>query len=90
MAETPHQVDPQLATAWLRGRLIVTEARLGDVLDEVRRYYPGTILTLNPKLNQIHVTGTFHLDEPAVLLTGLSRTLPFQMVTVADRLAVLY
>ncbi|SLM48597.1 putative Iron dicitrate transmembrane sensor FecR [Nitrospira japonica] len=89
-ADPPHAIDPRMATAWLRGHLMVTDARLGDVLDEVRRYYPGTIIILNPTLNQIHVTGTYHLDQPAALLTTLSRTLPFHMVTVADRLAVLY
>ncbi|BCA53922.1 hypothetical protein W02_10620 [Nitrospira sp. KM1] len=89
-SEEPHSIEVHIATGWLRNRLTVTSALLGDVIDEVRRYYPGTIIIANPQLRLIHVTGTYHLNEPAALLATLSKTLPFHMVAVTDRLTILY
>lgn len=86
----PYDVDVAMATAWLHGRLVVTSARLGDVLNEVRRYHPGTIIVWNRELERTRITGTYNLNDPAKLLVTLSKTLPFHMVSLADRVTLLY
>ncbi|MGC4098127.1 MAG: FecR family protein [Nitrospira sp.] len=86
----PYNVDVAMATAWLHGRLVVTAARLDEVLKEVGRYYPGTIIIWNQELEHIRVTGTYNLNDPAKLLVTLSKTFSFHTVSLADRMAVLY
>ncbi|MGC4098071.1 MAG: FecR family protein [Nitrospira sp.] len=88
--QKPQAIDPFTTTAWLSKNLIVTSATLEDVVEEIRRYYPGTIVIWTPELKRRHVTGAYHLDDPAQLLNTLSKTLSFRLVTVADRLTVLY
>lgn len=88
--QKPQAIDPLITTAWLSKNLIVTSATLEDVVEEIRRYYSGTIVIWTPELKRRHVTGAYHLDDPAQLLNTLSKTLSFRLVTVADRLTVLY
>lgn len=86
----PYEVDVAMATAWLHGRLVVTAARLDDVLKEVGRYYPGSIIIWNRELEHMRLTGTYNLNDPAKLLATLSKTLSFHTVSLADRITVLY
>ncbi|SLM50097.1 putative Iron dicitrate transmembrane sensor FecR [Nitrospira japonica] len=86
----PYDVDLAIATAWLHGRLVVTSARLGDVLDEVRRYHSGTVMVWNRDIENMRITGTYNLNDPSKLLGTLSKTLSFRTITVAGRVTVLY
>ncbi|BCA56609.1 sensor [Nitrospira sp. KM1] len=86
----PYDIDVPMATAWLQGRLVVTSVQLGDVLNEVRRYHRGTIIILNRDIERMRVTGTYNLNDPPKLLVTLSKTLQFHIISVADRLTVLY
>lgn len=86
----PHPVDPVVATSWLRGRLVVNAAQLADVIDDLRRYYPGTIIIWNPDIARIQVTGTYDLADPSGILATLGKTLPIRTVSLADRVVVLF
>ena len=86
----PYDVDVAMATAWQQGRLVVTAARLDEVLKEVGRYYPGSIIIWNRELEHMRLTGTYNLNDPAKLLATLSKTLSFHTVSLADRVTVLY
>lgn len=86
----PYDVDVAMATAWLQGRLVVTAVRLDEVLKEVGRYYPGSIIVWNRELERIRVTGTYNLNDPAKLLMTLSKTFSFHTVSLAGRMTVLY
>lgn len=83
-------VDLKLATAWLRGRLVVDGERLADVIAELGRYYPGTIQVWNRAAGEIRVSGSYSLDDPAGILASLVRTLPVRMVRVTDRAVILF
>lgn len=85
-----HDVDLNHATAWLRGRLVVDDARLADVIDELRRYHPGTIQVWNGAVNEIRVSGSYNLADPTGVLTTLAQTLPIRMARVTDRFVILF
>ncbi len=86
----PHAVDVSTASAWVRGRLVVDGVPLAQVLDEVRRYYPGAIVLWNPRVGDIHVTGTYDMDNPSNVLSLLVKTVPVHMIGFSDRLAILF
>lgn len=84
------EIDVASASAWLRGRLVVDDARLGDVLDELRRYYPGTIQIWDSSVNDIRVSGSYNLTDPAGIFTTLAETLPIRMARITDRVVILF
>jgi len=55
--------DPELATAWKNGLLIVRGRPLSEVVNEVNRYRSGRIIITNEDLARRLVNGTFHLDR---------------------------
>jgi len=83
-------VDLTTASAWLRGLLIVDGVPMAQVIDEVRRYHPGTILLLNRDLGEMRVTGTYKLEEPSKILFHLAKTFPFKSISLTDRVVVLF
>lgn len=83
-------IDTSQATAWIRGRLVIDDARLADVIDELRRYHPGTIQVWNRAVNDIRVSGSYNLADPAGVLTTLAQTLPIHMARFTDRLIILF
>ncbi len=64
--------------AWVDGQLIVLDARLGDVIDELGRYRPG-VLQCDPASARLRVSGTFRLDSTDAVLANLQATLPIQV-----------
>jgi len=86
----PHPVDPAAVSAWLRGRLVVDGVLLAQVIDEVRRYYPGTIMLWTRDLGEMRVTGTYNVDDPAGTLSLLIKTFPLHMLSFTNHLAILF
>lgn len=82
--------DVSMASAWLQGLLIVDDVPLAQVLDELRRYYPGTLVLLNQSIGERHVTGTYKLDEPSKILYHLTKTFPLRTVSLTDRFVILF
>jgi transmembrane sensor len=64
--------------AWVDGRLIVLDARLGDVIDELARYRPG-VMQCDAASARLRVSGTFRLDSTDAVLANLQVTLPIQV-----------
>lgn len=58
--------------AWVKGRLIVDNRPLGQVLAELRRYYPGWIINTNSALDTVAVTGNYRLDNPLDVMRSLA------------------
>lgn len=55
---------PEQAGAWSRGKLIVRERPVSEVIGELRRYYAGFIVLRGDGLNDRVVTGIFDLTKP--------------------------
>jgi transmembrane sensor len=67
--------DPDAALAWRRGQLVVDNATLQRVIDEIGRHYSGRIVIATTALAQRRVSGTFVVSDPAAALTVLQQTL---------------
>lgn len=64
--------------AWVDGQLIVLNARLGDVIDDLARYRPG-VLQCDAASARSRVSGAFRLDSTEAVLANLQATLPIQV-----------
>jgi transmembrane sensor len=65
--------DQSKDLAWVQGRLIFDNCPLSEVLAELRRYYPGFIVSANSKLDQVAVTGNYRLDSPLDVVRSLAQ-----------------
>ncbi|HEK1692742.1 TPA: FecR domain-containing protein [Pseudomonas putida] len=65
--------------AWVDGRLVFENCPLGQVLAEVRRYYPGWIINRNAHLEDMAVTGNYRLDQPLETLRALAHITSAQL-----------
>ncbi|MBV1933268.1 MAG: FecR domain-containing protein [Parvibaculaceae bacterium] len=59
--------------AWTHDELIVRDRRLGDVVDEMRRYIPGVIILVDSELSNERVTNSgFNLAKPVAALRNIA------------------
>lgn len=67
--------------AWRRGRVVVADRPLSEVLDELNRYYPTPIVLGANAPADAPVTGEFPIDDPDVAVRGLTAALGLQAQT---------
>lgn len=65
-------VDTEKSLAWLQGRISFYDQPLGQVLKDLRRYYPGRIYVVHRRIEQIAVSGNYKLSEPARVVHSLA------------------
>ncbi|QMV63317.1 FecR family protein [Pseudomonas berkeleyensis] len=65
--------------AWVQGRLIFDDRPLHEVLDELRRYYPGWIINGNSRLDDLRITGNYRLSEPTDIMRSLAQVTSAQL-----------
>lgn len=80
--------DTAAALAWRQGLLVVDNATLASVVDEIARYYRGRIVILGSALAERRVSGTFRISDPEVALSVLQQSLRLN-VTRAGPLAII-
>ncbi|MBC2691205.1 FecR domain-containing protein [Pseudomonas kielensis] len=71
-------IDAQAQLAWRQGWLNYYKAPLADVVQDLRRYYPGRILLLNDELGARRISGSFPSHDPQAVLASLQEVLGFQ------------
>jgi len=76
---TRERLDPQKDLAWVQGRLIFENCPMGEVLAELRRYYPGWIINTDEKLERVAVTGNYRLDKPLDVVRSLAQVTSARM-----------
>lgn len=64
--------------SWRNGILSVRDARLEDVVAQLRAYQPG-LIRVSPAAGALRVFGVFPLDDPRRTLLALSETLPIHV-----------
>ncbi|MFJ4141793.1 FecR domain-containing protein [Pseudomonas sp. NPDC089734] len=69
---------PSGADAWTRGMLVMDNARLADMLEELSRYRVG-YLGVSPQVADLRITGSFPLRNTDLALKALLPTLPVQI-----------
>lgn len=77
-------VDMRTVTAWQRGRIIVENMPLVQVVKELNRYLPAPALLIAPRLSQYRVTGTFDASHPESLLEALPNIAPVSLYQLTD------
>lgn len=70
--ERRQRLQPTADLAWVDGRLIFENRPLGEVLAELRRYYPGWIVCVDKAVEATPVTGNYRLDQPLDALRALA------------------
>jgi transmembrane sensor len=68
----PAKLDAGKDLAWVQGRLVFENCPMGEVLAELRRYYPGWIINTNDRLASVAVTGNYRLDQPLDVVRSLA------------------
>lgn len=64
---------------WVSGRIVVVNARLGDVVRQLAPHYPGVLLC-DPQAAALPVSGAFSEDNPQASLQAITATLPVKIV----------
>ena len=88
-AETLHVADAEAQLAWRQGWLTYYKSTLGDVVQDLRRYYPGRIVLLNEELAARKVSGSFPSKDPQAVLSSLQGVLGFEQHQVLGHLIIL-
>lgn len=68
---TKQSVQAALVAPWLGGRLVVDGATIAEVVDEIRRYYPGMIVLRDDDLAGRRVAGVYDLTDPLAALRAV-------------------
>lgn len=88
-AQKLHAVDSEAQLAWRQGWLTYYKTTLGDVVADLRRYYPGRIVLLNDELAARKVSGSFPSKDPQAVLSSLQGVLGFEQHQVLGQLIIL-
>lgn len=88
-AEKLHAVDSEAQLAWRQGWLTYYKTTLADVVEDLRRYYPGRIVLLNDELAARKVSGSFPSKDPQAVLNSLQGVLRFEQHRVLGQLIIL-
>jgi transmembrane sensor len=88
-AEKLHPVDSEAQLAWRQGWLNYYKATLAEVVQDLRRYYPGQIVLLNDELAARRVSGSFPSKDPQAVLSSLQGVLGFEQTKLMGHLIIL-
>ncbi|WP_016771620.1 FecR family protein [Pseudomonas sp. R62] len=88
-AEKLHAVDSEAQLAWRQGWLTYYKTTLAEVVEDLRRYYPGRIVLLNDELAARKVSGSFPSKDPQAVLNSLQGVLGFEQHRVLGQLIIL-
>lgn len=70
--------DEALSSSWASGSLVVVDMPLGRLVDELGRYRPG-ILSCDPAVAQLSVSGAFPVDDTDRALAVLAEGFPVRI-----------
>lgn len=84
----PLRSDVLAATAWTRGKLIVFDRPLGEVVAIIGRQRRG-YWTVRGDAARLRVNGVYDLDHPLEALAALEKTLDLRSVRISDRFIVI-
>ncbi|KPH01022.1 FecR family protein [Pseudomonas sp. RIT-PI-r] len=88
-AEKLHATDSEAQLAWRQGWLTYYKSTLAEVVEDLRRYYPGRIVVLNDELAARKVSGSFPSKDPQAVLRSLQGVMGFEQHQVLGHLIIL-
>ncbi len=66
------RIDTDKSLAWIEGRISFYDRPLGQVLNDLRRYYRGRIFVANSVIERVAVSGNYKLNQPALAIQSLA------------------
>ncbi len=81
--------DIGASTAWRKGKLVFADRSLRDVVEELDRYRPGTIVFLNADIAEARFTGVFNLRDTDKALAAIEGSLAIDVIRVTPYLTLL-
>lgn len=78
----------RVATAWTRGRLVVANRPLSEVVEEIGRYRRGYITVTGPAA-ALRVSGVYDLDQPLATIDSIEKSLGLTSFRLTDRVIIL-
>jgi transmembrane sensor len=84
------KVDPAAALAWRHGLIILDQAPLGRVVDELERMRPGRVIIADSSLRRLTLSGVFRADDPGAVLNALNSALGLKTVSIPGFATFLY
>jgi len=79
----PRPADAAAETAWRRGRLIVVDRPLGDVIAALDRHHPARLMVVDPGVADRRVNGVFDLSQPEQALAAIEASLGLNSIDLA-------
>jgi len=73
--DPPEDVNVEHLLGWLKDRLVFEKTPLGEILDELERYYDISVKSMDPELDQKTITATFEDESIETVLASLCLTL---------------
>jgi transmembrane sensor len=89
-AEAPAPANVAKRTAWRRGKLIVEDEALGDVLAALGRYRHGLVYCLRRDICARRVTGVYLTDDPLQALADIETALGLSAYHLSNYLVLLH
>jgi transmembrane sensor len=89
-AQAPAKTDVAQATGWRRGRLIFSNAPLGEVVATLARHHRGYVAFLDPALKTRRVTGVFLADDPLAAFEELESALGVRATRLSNYLILIH
>lgn len=83
------KIDTERSLAWLEGRIIFDDQPLGDVLNDLRRYYSGRIFVANSAIERVAVSGNYKLDQPLLVIQSLAEAAGATVTTLPGGVVIL-
>lgn len=82
-------LKPDDIAPWRYGKLVALNRRAGDVVDDLRRYYPGIIVVQGRAFADRRVSGIYDLNDPGKTLRDLASSHGAQVREVSDWLMLI-
>ena len=82
-------IDPDVASAWRRGRLVFKQTRLADALEEINRYRSGRVVLLKDAARDKPVSGRFAIASLDLALWQLQEAFELRARSLPGGLLVL-
>jgi transmembrane sensor len=89
-ASAPATANVAKLTAWRRGRLIVEDEALGDVLAALGRYRHGVVYCLRREICARRVTGVYRMDDPLQAVADIEAALGLSAYRLSNYLILLH
>ncbi|MBV9572235.1 MAG: FecR domain-containing protein [Alphaproteobacteria bacterium] len=78
------RIDPKLVTAWRSGYMVYRNVPLGEVIDDLNRYFRLPIIVEPGELFLLRFSGVLHIRDEAAAIAQLTGFLPIVAVRASD------